>query len=331
MSDALSQATTGGGRPLPDRVVVACTATLHGIGVLRLPDRLDADGSIGAFLVESASSARDLFREIDMAGRKVFVDVERKQAVDLPALAQECVRNAEIYPHKPNDATVRSLDVLVTHLVGFDLSGLTVGVTGTGNIGFKAALLLAERGANVVVHGRDSRNAHRTVAAIRAIVPRFSTNDVAIWEEQKADLLVTALAARGVIDSGWVSRLESRARVIDIGIGNLSADFVGHALAAGMQILRLDTRTTGCQLVAPAPAFFQEFFGQAEVDGVRIASGGIIGTRGTVVVDSYARPRRILGIADGLGGLVPSSSITRPESGALEIVKAHFHLHEAKH
>jgi len=261
----------------------------------------------------------------------VFVDVERKQAVDLPALAQECVQNAEIHPHKPNDATVRSLDVLVTHLVGFNLSRLTIGVVGTGNIGFKAALLFAERGADVVVHGRDTKAAHRTVGAIRSILPRYGTSDVAIWEEQKADVLVTALAARGVVGSDWVTRLLPSARVVDVGIGNLSTAFMDRALAAGVQIVRLDTRTTGSQLVAPAPAFFQDYFGQAEVEGVRITSGGIIGPRGTVVVDSYARPRRILGIADGLGGLVPSVSFTQRELGALTIVEEFFHLHEAKH
>lgn len=314
---------------LPDRVVVACTATLHGNGSIRLPDRQDTAGRIAAFLVETSDQARELLQEIDTPGRTVFVDVERKQAVDLPMIAEKYVQSARIQSHKPNDATIRSLDVLISHLIGFDLSGQTIGVFGTGNIGFKAALLFAERSADVVVYGRDPKAAHRTVEAIQPILPRYGTSHVAVWKSQPVDVLVTALAAKRVVGVEWLALLLPNALVVDVGIGNLSADFIGGALAVNKQIVRLDTRISGAQLAMPAPGFFEDCFGRREVEGVTIVSGGIIGTRGTVVVDSYARPTRILGVADGMGALVHNESLSQGELGAVSFVEKILRQSEA--
>lgn len=316
-------------RSVPARVVVGCTATLHGKGAVRLPDRLDHEGPIAAFLVETAEDARWLLRELDEPGRTLFVDVERKQEADLPALALECVQHAELRPHKPNDATIRSLDVLVTHLIGFDLRSVSVGVVGTGNLGFKAALLLAERGADVVVHGRNPVAAQRTVTAVSAVLPRHSTCDVAVWQDQQADLLVTALSARSVVDAEWVERIRPGATVIDVGIGNLTTDFVRRALADGLALVRLDTRATGSQLVAPAPDFFDKYFGEAELAGVSVVSGGVVGPRGAVVVDSYARPTQVFGLADGLGGLLSPDAATPREQGRRDVVEALVRHREA--
>ena len=329
MSEAPPTMQTNGGAVLPDRVIVSCTATLHGKGTVRLPNRLDAEGPIAAFLVETSDEARKLLREVDARGRTVFVDVERKQAVDLPALARECVQLGVLRPHKPNDATVRSLDVLVTHLVGFDLTGQTMAVLGTGNLGFKAALLLAERGANVQVQGRDPEAAHRVAAAITSVMPRHGTSQVTVWQERQVDVLVTALSARGAVGGEWAAHLSTGANAIDAGIGNLSTDFLERALAKGARVVRLDTRTTGSQLVTPAPGFFERSFGQAEVGGVKIVSGGIIGLRGTVVVDSYVRPTRILGLADGQGGLLSTESITDSDLGGLAVVEELLQQREA--
>ena len=139
-----------------DRVIVSCTARARGRAVVRLPDRHDAHGPLAAILVETEAAAREVLTALDRPGRVLALDVERKQAVDLMALARELVRAATVVPTKPNDATVRSLDVLLTHVLGPDLTGVTAGVLGTGNLGLKSALLLAERGATLRIRAGTS-------------------------------------------------------------------------------------------------------------------------------------------------------------------------------
>lgn len=314
------------------RVVVSCTARLRGVGPTRLPDRRDERGVIGALLVETAHDAADVFSAIDVAGRTIFVDVERKQAVDLVAAAQRVVRTAELAPVKPNDVTVRSLDVMVTHRFGLDIRGLRCAVIGTGNLAFKAALLLAERDAEVTVHGRSARAATQVALAINSILPRHASHPVrhgtmlppqsASSEVDQVGLLVTAVTAVGVVGPAWLPQLRADVLVVDVGIDNLSEGFLEVATGQGLDVIRLDTRATSGQLNQAAPGFMNTVFGTSQIEDVPIISGGIIGRRGSVVVDSHGKPTRMLGVANGRGGLLPAEDMTESEKGVAADVQA---------
>ncbi len=261
-------------------------------------------------LVESETGARRALSALDRPGRVLAVDVERKQAVDLMRLALEVVHRATIVPTKPNDATIRSLDVLLTHVLGPELTGLRATVVGTGNLGFKTTLLLCERGATVTVDGRSPEAVARTVAAVGAVLPPFTpTAPTAAGQDGAADLLVTAVSAPAVVGVEWVDRLAPGAVVIDVGIDNVSAAFCGAALDAGIRVLRLDTRAAEAQVLWPAPGFFEGTFGEGVINGVRVVAGGVVGRRGDVVVDDTANPRHVVGVASGSGGLLSDADL----------------------
>lgn len=293
-----------------DRVIVSCTARRHGAGPRRLPDRQDSRGAIAAVLVDEQHHAAEVLRRLDRVGRVLYVDVERKQEVDLFAVAEEVVTLATLAHTKPNDATVRSLDVVVTRELGPDLRSVRAGVYGTGNIAFKSALLLAERNARVFVAGRSESSVARTVDAINAILPRYQAAPVSAWgPSDTVGLMVTAVSAEGVVDAGWLGRLDRGARVIDVGIDNLDPRFVAGAMDAGIRVTRLDTRAAEGQLPIAAPRFFEEAYGLTAFGGVPVVSGGIVAERGVVVVDNLARPTIVVGVANGIGGLVPDDEL----------------------
>jgi hypothetical protein len=306
-----------------DRVVVSCTARARGEHVVRLPDREDAHGPLAAVMVETEAAARQVFGALDRPGRVLAVDVERKQDVDLMAVARETVRSATLVPTKPNDATVRSLDVLLTHVLGPDLSGIPAGVYGTGNLALKSSLLLAERGAALRVAGRDRSAVLRTVDAVAAVLPAFTTQHPApLADDDRLALLVTAVSASNVVGPDWADRLAPGAVVVDAGIDNVSPAFCEAAHALGARVLRLDTRAAEAQVLWPAPGFFDGTFGDGTVDGVRVVAGGVVGRRGDVVVDDRSRPSRVIGVASGSGGLVPHPDLTDEEREGVERVRA---------
>ncbi|WP_377644201.1 hypothetical protein [Oryzobacter terrae] len=290
------------------RVIVSCTARLRGGGPRRLPDRRDAHGPLAAVLVETREEAEQVLRALDAPGRVLALDVERKQDLDLLAVAREVLQHAVVVPTKPNDATVRSLDVLLTTVLGPDLAGLRAAVVGTGNIGLKAVLLLAERNARVLVHGRDPLAVRRTVEAVAAVVPAHQPAHPAVLSDADADLdlLVTAVSADGVVDEEWLTRLRPGALVVDVGIGNLSPGFIAGAASTGVRVLRLDTRFAEAQVLWPAPGFAERGPARAVLDDVDVVSGGWVGELGVVVVDDVAHPTQVVGVADGRGGLVPA-------------------------
>jgi hypothetical protein len=306
-----------------DRVIVSCTARARGGAVVRLPDRRDAHGPLAAVMVKTEGAAREVLAALDRPGRVLAVDVERKQAVDLMALARELVRFATVVPTKPNDATMRSLDVLLTHVLGPDLTGVTAGILGTGNLGFKSVLLLAERGASVRVIGRDVGAVRRTVDAVAAVLPAFTPERPApINDGDRLALLVTAVSGTAVVGPEWVGRLAPGAVVVDVGIDNVSPQFCEVALAAGVQVLRLDTRAAEAQVLWPAPGFFDGTFGRGTIGGVRVVAGGVVGWRGDVVVDDRSQPSRVIGVASGSGGLVPEHDLTDKQREGVHHVRA---------
>ena len=58
----------------------------------------------GTVLVETTDQATEVLRALDAPGRVLVLDVERKQDVDLLAVAREVVSSARVVPTKPNDA-----------------------------------------------------------------------------------------------------------------------------------------------------------------------------------------------------------------------------------
>jgi hypothetical protein len=306
-----------------DRVAVLNTARHHGGEPRRLPDRIDFRGSMAAILVDEPRFVEDVFRLLDQQGRTIYIDVERKQAVDLFAVAARVVSKATLAHIKPNDVTVRSLDVFVKHALGPDLRAVRCGIYGTGNLGFKIALLLAECNAKVLIAGRSESSVGRTVTAINAILPRHHQQPVESWAGgSTVHLFITAVTARGAVDAKWLDRLEPGAAVIDVGIDNLDGEFIEKALAAGATVNRLDTRAAESQVVEPAPGFFEEVCGSAMVGNIPVVSGGVVRERGVVVVDNLAQPTMVLGVANGLGGLVHRDTWTPDERERVAVVKA---------
>lgn len=312
-----------------ERVTVSATARFHGRGPQLLPSRLDARGVIGAVLVEEEADARTVFRALDIPGRTIYVDVERKQPADLMAIAREEVRTSTLAHTKPNDATVDALDVTVSHFLGSDLHGLTVGVIGVGNLGFKSALRLAERNARVRVSDRDPAAVRRAAEAINGILPRYQSDPVDEWGSESVDLLITAVTGTSAVDATWLTRVASDALVIDMGINNLSEEFISGALARDLRLVRLDTRASAQHIPEASPGFFEEYLGESIVGGTPLISGGVMGRYGQVVVDSFAHPTVVVGIANGHGGLVPLGELTAEEKGLVASVEHHIRTKQA--
>lgn len=94
------------------------------------------------------------------------------------------------------------------------------------------------------------------------------------------------------------------------------------ALAKGLSVCRVDIRAA---LAAEIGLVIETkktigFMGSTMLSGISLVAGGVIGQRGSVVVDSVTNPTRVIGIADGIGGLL-SSEEEAPYLDAKEKIK----------
>ena len=93
-------------------------------------------------------------------------------------------------------------------------------------------------------------------------------------------------------------------------------------IAKGQSVCRIDSRAAlaaELTLVIETKKLIDKM-GTLTVAGVTIVAGGIIGRKGDVVVDSVEKPHRVIGVADGYGGLLDAREES-PYLGAKEKVR----------
>lgn len=314
-----------------DAVMVLSTARQHGHGVARLPDRVDRGCRIAALQVETDRQAREVFRRLDRVGVRFVVDVERKQDVDLLRVAREEVVKGEYATIKANDVTVDALDAIVAHHLGQDITEIVVAVVGTGNLGFKFALRLAERGARVTLVGRDRAKTDLLCAALNAVLPRFTRHFVETGTPEAVRVLVGAASASHVIGREWADRLADHALCVDGGIDNFAPEFIALANELGHTCVRLDVRAAGDPMQPDPNPFFTDVAGRSAVAGHAVVAGGYLGLSGEVVVDQIIEPRRVIGVANGTGGLLDPDGWDEMQKRAVAEVRASIGCHDLVH
>lgn len=286
-------------------VMVLSTARAHGHGPRRLPDRTDRGRRVAAIQVETDEQAQELLSALDSEDRRFYLDVERKQDLNLMEVARQAVSSGTLHSIKPNDITVDALVALIEERFGPDLSGLRVQVNGPGNLGFKFALRLAETGCEVHLTGRNAAKVAALVEAINLVIPAHTPFSVSEGPGSDVHVLVSAVTAEHVVTPDWLDLLAPSALCVDVGINNLSPEFIEAASAAGHQCNRLDVRSAGDPLpVLPNP-FFKDIAGRRMLGEAGIVAGGLMGCVGELVVDQVRRPTQVIGIANGTGGLLP--------------------------
>jgi len=98
--------------------------------------------------------------------------------------------------------------------------------------------------------------------------------------------------------------------VIDGGSGTVKRDAIRDCAENRIELLRVDIRNSfraQAELILSSEAFVNSIQGKKSMGEFEVVSGGIIGKIGDVIVDSISKPREIIGIADGEGGLLKNT------------------------
>lgn len=257
--------------------------------------------------------AEPVFRLLDKPLRYFFIDVERKQDIPLWQLAKAFIKNGIVLPYKPNDITREAAYALISQFFDYDLNHKNFLLYGSGNIAAKLALYLAEHEASVSLFGRNTAKLELLKESMNAILPSFSTTPIRLHSKQPKqtkplyDALISAVSSEHGIDASFIPFLKEDALVLDIGINNLSPEFIRQAQIKSMRIFRLDVRIGSPFLAAiletKRRAFLRNDSGYALLNNVPCVAGGAIGDRGALILDNISGPKRIIGIANGTGGL----------------------------
>jgi hypothetical protein len=173
-------------------------------------------------------------------------------------------------------------------------------------------LRLLERGARVVLWDESKEKSEQAVALLsgwtkldgslmKSHVSRLQP------EEQGVDILVGTALRQPVISASLIECLKDGGMVMDAGVGTLTPEAIDAAVSRGLRLYRLDMRaglsgqiTVGLETLG----LVTKVIGQGQVAGVDVVAGGMIGKRGTIVLDAIGEPTRVIGVADGHGHLL---------------------------
>lgn len=116
----------------------------------------------------------------------------------------------------------------------------------------------------------------------------------------------------------------SNSIIIDAWLGSFQPAQVDALQNAGAKMYRIDMSGMIHSEILASAAMQQVVdnkMGMAELDGVPVASGGIIAAKGTVIVDSFTSPHKVFGVADGRGFLIPAAQLDAMFAARLEKIQ----------
>ena len=275
----------------------------------------------GSVVIDRMSFAEILFQELDGQVDYFFVDTEKKISPELytdhdvgnvERTARKMAQRTKVLTYKGNDLTVDTVDVFLAQICDWDergLGGKKIAIIGLGNIGFKLALKLMERGGEVHVVRRHAAKLRTMVDALNMAKPRGTIAKVCgstnITDAMKdADVVIGLTPGTHDIQPEMIATLKSKSILIDAGKGSFSPEAVRAAENRGLVVWRSNIQAAfeaQITLLLKTEAAIKQSYGRGIIEGIPIVSGGIVGAAGEIVVDNVHAVTEIYGVADGAG------------------------------
>lgn len=261
----------------------------------------------GNVILREASFVDQIVDSFDGVVDYFMVDCEVKNELkNLESLVLARVKKSKIFVYKPNDFTVDSLDMLVAML--FDsLIDKNVLIVGTGNIGSKIALKLCERGADIFLYDRDMEKVKNIVTGLNLIKRSKSTVHLGGDMIGPYDLVLACTPGTPVVSKDIVEKIVKGGKVIDVGNRTILPEALGLVRERNVEVLSL-SGMGGYVGMVENWLYQRDFFNrtrQQSFGEYSVIIPGVFGGKGDILVDDVDSTKKVFGVCDGVGGLLP--------------------------
>jgi 4-hydroxy-2-oxovalerate aldolase len=268
---------------------------------------------IGNAEVTSTEEAVEIAAGVDGLVDVILVDAEERggKHVGMTENVRKTVKKAKVLTYKDGDSAVNAAEAFICQLVP-DLTSKKVTILGDTASGCKLALKLAGQGARVSIWGKNKRRLNIVIEALNIILAHDIGDEIyadtdPIEAVQGADILIGMIPYSPIISSNLVEVMSPRGMILDVGIRTICPDAIKLGIDRGIQMYRLDMRaglSGEITTVLETLELTGKVIGSEDYNEFKLVAGGIIGRRGDIIVDSIYQPARIIGVADGQGGLL---------------------------
>lgn len=255
----------------------------------------------------------EIAKAIDGLVDVILIDVEQRDAKSAGTLdeVRKVVKKSRILTYKDSDSLVSAADTFICQLAP-DLAAKKIAILGDNAPGCKLALKLAERGAEVTLWSKNIKRLQKIAEGLNSLLPQESSGKIyasadPVEASKGANILVGILPYSPLITVQILEVIQPKGIVVDVGVGTTYPEAIEYGIAHGIQLYRLDMRaglSGEITNVLETLELVDKVIGTEDYDDIRIVAGGALGEKGDIVVDSIAQPARVIGVADGCGGLL---------------------------
>ncbi len=289
-------------------VGIATTAFIHNPPFIFGSFRETATTVCATIIIRDVSFLDEIIATFDGVANYFLIDCEVKnEAGTLELLAREKIHKSKVLVYKPNDFTVESLDMFAALLFP-TFHDKKVLILGAGNIGSKIALKLCERGAHVVLYGKEYEKIKTITEGLNLI--KRSKSDIeagSVLSASGCDLILGCTPGIPIITKQIIQEMNAEGKCIDVGNGTVEEGAVAAAHVRGIEMLSLSS--IGGYTGMIENWLFQRSFLEKKrvrsIEGIPLIVPGVLGAKGDILVDDVENPARIYGVCDGKGGLLP--------------------------
>jgi len=289
--------------------------------------RMNSISVIGNCEVNTVRQVNEVIEAIDGIVDVILVDADKRiGGKNLLQIVSEFVKRSEVISYKDTDAWAVAAGALISQSVR-NIPKSKIVIFGCNNPSIKLAQRLSEMGARVTLWDENPDRLNKVVKSLNLI----KDDDLIDGEIDKirastnADVMIGFDINRPVISKKMLEKMNQNGLVIDASIGSILPEGVQYAINSGLKVYRLDMRAglSGEIITAlETKELIENVAGKGEINGVTVVAGGFIGKRGDVVVDSISNPIRIVGIANGIGGIIKDVEELKRHEESIKRVKS---------
>jgi 4-hydroxy-2-oxovalerate aldolase len=271
----------------------------------------------------------ELWEILSVADENVdFILVDESLTTDLSSLK---TGKSRILNYSESNALVLALDAYLTTLSLHKKSPKYL-ISGINSKSLTFAELLVSKNVQVYMHDDSSEKLNNALKILNGraelLGDESSLRVATVYEDLKCDIIIGFQKSANETLLGPLRELNADGLVIDASLGSFDDAFIKNSRDRGIPVYRLDMRAA---LAAEVSLRLETYnlvntvLGDEIINDIPVVAGGIVGERGAVILDSITSPRKIIGLADGKGGMLTQDQ-ELPFSNRLQSLRKHLLL-----
>ena len=266
---------------------------------------------------------KEIVEKISSISSDLFVDLEKKQPLNIKNKSDQggnlyksistaikdlkLENKLHLYPIKLNDITVNACWKHLAKEYG-EISGLKIGLVGTGNIGSKLISVLTESGVKIRCFNRNINKAISVVNTVILTKPEhvITSPDVVRKIEHtmiNSDGLILSCSDFEQDISDFIYLMKDDFRIYLIGHSLLKKDSLSKLRSKNIEVQRIDVGTELLSYIT-GTLITNDYsvYGTSKYKGEYICSGGYLGNEDSLIVDDFRDPKWYFASCDSKGG-----------------------------